>query len=265
MDYQSVQFRSNGKRDDSRHIQLQLQRVLVGIDDLRQGDSRNQRLLDRTIGFLLNQEQSLELLQQRAQQYLTSTDQPSLGLNNSTGTDSIIPQSEVTSDSSSTSPLFSTSSSGSIHLRAEKRYKCKSICSCSCHRKSYYESTHIFKNLIGSLFAGYAGLPVSSTQCDTSDCQTIHGMNIRFHYVFPCWLLNWAICITMAFTRTKGPELILRCLRVRSQEKSLIFQSVGHTDSNYTMSLIAAGLGSVVDVDEHGYSILTVCIKNYSH
>ena len=238
-------------------MELQLQQVQVSIGDLREGHSQNQGSLDQILGYLSNQEQSLGFLQRRAQQYFTNTSLTGTSGNDSRSTYSITPPSRISDAPSSHFPPLSGSTSSNVHLRLARRLKCQSTCTCSCHRKAFHKSPYLLKNVLGFLFIGYAGLHVSSNPCDTSNCQTNTMMSFQSCYVFPSWLLNWAVYLTATFTKTLGPELALRCMRVRPGG-SPFFQSVFMSRSNYTMNLIAAGSGSVLDIDEYGHSIVYV-------
>ena len=264
----NIVFQSDCERGESRRIELQLQQVLISIGDLRQGHSENQGLLDQTIGYLSNQGQSLEVLQQRTQQYFTNTPSTGTSGNNSENTYFITSPSRANDAPSSDLPPLSGSSSSTLHLRVARRYKCQITCTCSCHRISLYKSPYRLKTVLGCLFIGYAGLPIFSRPCSTTSCQANNGISFQSCYVFPSWLLNWAVCLMVVFTKTLGPELILRCLRVQPRS-SIFFQSLLQRGSDHTMTLIAAGSGSVLDVDEQScpavYVRLETCLIETSN
>ena len=261
----SFRFKANRERAESQRIELHLQHVLLGIGNIQQGHSDNQDLLNRTISYLSKQEQPLEAVQQRVQQYTIGTHPPLLGGSNFMDTSSIMPppSAHTTFSLPSSPPPLPAGYSATVNLQLARRRRCKFTCICSCHRKSFHKAPYFFRDILGSLFIGYTGVPIFSEPCNTKKCQAALGTNFQVLYVFPSWLLSWAICTTVAFTETKGPELVLRCLRIRPQG-SQIFQSVLQ-GSLYTMSLIVAGSGSVLDIDEDGRSITTVCVMDPFH
>ena len=80
-------------------------------------------------------------------------------------------------------------------------------------------------------------------------------------YIFPRWLVNGAIHVTIELAKNKGPELILRYLRIRPKD-SQFFQSILQQNAHHSMSLITAGSGSVLDIDKDGFSAVAVS-KSY--
>jgi ankyrin repeat protein len=78
---------------------------------------------------------------------------------------------------------------------------CGSDCLCNCH--SQRQQKHVrqqllgnFVGFLGSLFVGYTGLPVSRTRCDVSNCFENKTTNVEVTYLFPSWLLHYAIFIS---------------------------------------------------------------------
>ncbi|KAM6509572.1 hypothetical protein FALCPG4_017224 [Fusarium falciforme] len=75
--------------------------------------------------------------------------------------------------------------------------RCSSNCRCKCHATSNQGLSlrlpRVLRSIIGSLFVGYTGCPVSRPVCNLPSCSNGRYVRLRFTYVFPLWFLNYAI------------------------------------------------------------------------
>ena len=149
-----------------------------------------------------------------------------------------------------------------IQFELTRRQGCQAFCICSCHQRIQLRSPSIFDCILGSLFFGYVGFPEYSQSCDFPTCRKNSEKTVLLRYVFPGWLLKRILVTKVALSNAKGPEMLLRCLRVRPGTCEL-FNCITVNDHNansldFVRGLLKEGKGSVLDVDERGQSALHV-------
>ncbi|RSL63229.1 hypothetical protein CEP54_005292 [Fusarium duplospermum] len=75
--------------------------------------------------------------------------------------------------------------------------RCSSNCWCKCHAAPnqglLLRLPRVLRYIIGSLFVGYTGCPISRPVCNLSSCSKGRYVRLRFTYAFPLWFLNYAI------------------------------------------------------------------------
>ncbi len=139
---------------------------------------------------------------------------------------------------------------------------CEQECSCACHNKSSLRSPKNLDAIFGSLWIGYSAQPWRTRTCDSADCGG-RSTSINYTYAFPQWLLNRMVSLRIAYNQSRGPELCLRVVRVRSG-RARVFQAAMMDRSyegpaiHHLEHLLKHGEASVVDVDEYGSSALQV-------
>lgn len=146
--------------------------------------------------------------------------------------------------------------------------RCDSACGCVCHQRSQFKSPRSLNALLGSLFVGYQASPWSTQTCSNSNCRQ-RSKKLTYVYAFPKWFLARILVVDMAYTQSRGPELCLRVMRVRSS-KSGIFNQLFNQISiskywedeewvlRHLKRLLNDGEVSVLDVNEEGFTILHV-------
>ena len=250
----NAELPANRKRDESHRVELKLQQILLNTDYLRGGHSENYSMLNQTVSEISIQRQLLHALQRNPEGLENSTPSDM----NQGGSQSVSSEISSPNTASTSSPLpQSLGNSNIVHFQMARYRRCKQYCTCLCHRQSFVKCPYALKRVIGSLFIGYTALPMITGPCDEAGCRGRLHVDFQVLYAFPSWLIKGAIHVTVEFTKSRGPELILRYLRVRPIG-SQFFQPVLQRESDHSMSLIAAGLGSVLDVDEYGNSSVTV-------
>lgn len=116
----------------------------------------------------------------------------------------------------------------------------------------------MLQSVLGSLFVGYAGLPVLTPSCSSRVCQGSSEGLLQVNYYFPQWFLARILSLVVKFQDAQTPEVSLRLLNVRSSCES-IFQHALHGDAESMKFLLNNGKGSVLDVtDDSGHSPLHV-------
>ncbi|KAM0431447.1 hypothetical protein ACHAPT_005424 [Fusarium lateritium] len=75
--------------------------------------------------------------------------------------------------------------------------RCLGNCRCKCHvapqQGLSLRLPRVLRSVIGSLFVGYTGCPVSKPICNVAGCSNGRYVRLRFTYAFPLWFLNYAI------------------------------------------------------------------------
>ena len=122
-------------------------------------------------------------------------------------------------------------------------------CKCRCHNRSSKRSPQVMDQIIGSLFAGYSGIPCLIPQCNVLSCQRScpnPDVTVSVTYFFPAWILSQAF--TLAFKRSVGGfDYNIRIINCVSY-LSLIFQYAYQGDVSRMKSLLKSKLGSPFDV-----------------
>ena len=172
---------------------------------------------------------------------------------------------------SSFKPYSSVSNTSPVlTLRASLPQKqCTPRCKCVCHSVREVQSPKLFRELMGTLFFGYSGLPASirtSKPCSEVSCFGSSAFRAHFHYVFPLWFV--ARCLTMII-KMRYPTEISLSLTTRgfiSSPGAKIFHLVLVEDIAGLKELFSKGLASPNDsfhVD--GLSILDVSHSSSVH
>ena len=139
---------------------------------------------------------------------------------------------------------------------------CGSDCCCCCHRRCRFTSSSLLGNVFGSLSVGYHTSPWAAPACNHPSCRH-RSKKVTYIYAFPPWIWNRILLAHLAYSQSRGPELCLKMLRVRStssdifrlfgrplQADAIIMTGVKHLFDN--------GEASVLDIDEEGASVLRV-------
>ena len=140
--------------------------------------------------------------------------------------------------------------------------RCDSACKCICHRRSRFQSPRCLKEMLGSLFVGYQASPWSTQTCSNSDCRR-RSKKLTYVYAFPQWFLARILLVDMSYSLSKGPELILRLMRVRPSDTGIfrVLNLTGISDETvvtHIKRLFDNGEISVLDVDLNGNTIVHV-------
>ena len=259
---------ANQARTESQRIQLQLQHISTTTSDIR-----SQRLEDRILADTMNEAvirhgRMLDIVGQEMRQYIEQHDNnpihPSMNLDRETSQNTLSgvnpDNSHLICSSSTASPtrFLDTSavpSNSIFHLI--KHQRCKRPCSCVCHRQGCLQSARWLENIVGSLFVGYAGLPLFFNRCNIKSCRRSSQTALCIRYVFPGWLMQRVIITKMDFSQNKGPELLLRVLRVRPNNAP-IFDAMIRNNIDIIRHLLRSGEASVLDVSSSGESPLHV-------
>lgn len=88
---------------------------------------------------------------------------------------------------------------------------CRSLCACICHREKILTSSKWMRDIMGSLFLGYCGLPTLggylSLMCTETICRRNESTLIDIQYYFPFWFLQRAVFIRHSYSPLYGNQL----------------------------------------------------------
>ena len=139
---------------------------------------------------------------------------------------------------------------------------CHRLCRCLCHSYRRYRSPSVLNSVLGSLFIGYRARPIFPETCDDQECQQ-SSQNCSINYMFPSWLVNWALSFSFRNSSARGPEAALRVLRTRDFSHILtVFQNPYSSFGFEEMRrMLDAGEASIVDIDVEGTSVLQHAVQ----
>ena len=92
-----------------------------------------------------------------------------------------------------------------VKFHCDSWISCEGYCSCICHSTYRYKSPELLDNLVGSLFIGYTGLPISTPKCDSRTCINQTPRSIRVSYAFPSWFFMKTLDV-VARNSQNGPS-----------------------------------------------------------
>ena len=157
-------------------------------------------------------------------------------------------------------PLSRNERSSNLIMELTELRKCAPYCVCCCHTQGRLQTPTFLSQTFGVLFTGYIGIPGLFASCNIESCRVRSPAKGHIFYVFPRWFLEMAVVIKIELSRVKGPEMLIRCLRVRDFEMSPNFQALAQDRYDQLKSLLSTENASVLDVSEIGMSLLDVCI-----
>ena len=96
----------------------------------------------------------------------------------------------------------------------QSRSTCTSPCTCRCHRISRWASPYHLSSLLGRLFTGYIGLPITTPTCNRNECQRVYQPSVSLRYYFPQWLAQYTLQLHLHLPRHGGIEQSLRVSHV---------------------------------------------------
>ena len=137
---------------------------------------------------------------------------------------------------------FPPSLTSAVLIRA-RPLSCTVRCGCACHKPWRWISPHLLSNILGRLFMGYSGFPISTFQkCSEARCPARRNLQIYVDYVFPSWLLssNFALSL-MAVPHNISVSLNFKKVVPAGAE---IFRLIILEDIEGLKSLFSKGLAS---------------------
>lgn len=147
-----------------------------------------------------------------------------------------------------------------VCIRTEMRPygSCKIWCSCCCHAQHSVRFPRVLKNMMGSLFIGYSGLPILTAPCSEKTCSKRSSPSMHVSYYFPTWFLSRVLNFNASFNAFKGPQLNLHVPRLVGWSHPL--WRLAHADQVISIQkLFDENLASPFDVNAYGQSALHVC------
>ncbi|KAI5459667.1 ankyrin repeat-containing domain protein [Mariannaea sp. PMI_226] len=139
----------------------------------------------------------------------------------------------------------------SLNLRNSR---CSRECPCRCHFSRFtgisLRFPQVFNAIIGSLFIGYTGYPVSPARCNFNQCLNRPGIRLMLTYTFPLWLLSYTVHIfTEASLNGKFTAALIpyRRMDFENSEENILYQlQWGTVDS--VRSILQRNPAAIFDV-----------------
>jgi len=134
---------------------------------------------------------------------------------------------------------------------------CGLRCQCLCHEQTPFKSPAWLSPFLGSLFVS----PNLLRACNSKACRA-HMTRVAYTYAFPFWFLGRVLTASVTTSTARGPELLIRLMRVRAPESAIFSWSisglVGYDATNLVEELFDDGAASVLDITSSGLTALHV-------
>ena len=200
--------------------------------------------------------QRYEVMHHKEQSYLTATDSIPV-----TESNSVVEFTSRFSAARTTSPPessgISTSSRGEVGPRTSQPGSSHPSCFCSCHRWKRIRTPKLLHSFLGFLAVSYDSLPFLGYKCDNLACRNHLAASFHASYIFPQWFTQRTISIRATSELRKGPELLLRVLRVLPWHAPII-RAIEEERIDRIKSYLSTGAASVLDTNPDGESLLNV-------
>jgi hypothetical protein len=151
-----------------------------------------------------------------------------------------------------------------VSVKRLSRRACRDNCSCRCHIEKIYRFPASLRPIIGNTFFSFIGQPAFIRRCSRRDCHAkIWAGDVM--YVFPSWLLQKAIAVSMISYGFKKTVWLRDYNVVREFSDSVRCTFTG--DLVRLQRLLTNGLATPNDVTTDGWSLLhvshTPCVDHY--
>ena len=148
-----------------------------------------------------------------------------------------------------------------VTFNCNRAVTCDRHCSCVCHSSHRYKSPEVLKKLLGSLFVGYTGLPISASICKSNKCSNHAFRSVKASYIFPFWFVMKTLDLVFKSSYASGPCISLSVRnRVIMGAGINIVSLARNGDTSGIMKLLERQKASITDVDSlTGQSAFIVC------
>ncbi|KAI9775205.1 MAG: hypothetical protein M1839_001393 [Geoglossum umbratile] len=134
-----------------------------------------------------------------------------------------------------------------IQTSHRAKYSCPCLCNCICHHQGNFQTSGFFRQLCGSMFVGYTGLPFITPACDNQFCCRRSVPAIQITYYFPFWYfarIRWFVALDMGI-----PSLPFYLKIVRTVPSDAdIFHAAGCGDTESIIQMFRQKKASPMDV-----------------
>ncbi|KAL1842300.1 hypothetical protein VTJ49DRAFT_5581 [Mycothermus thermophilus] len=156
-----------------------------------------------------------------------------------------------------------------LYITLGRRSACGSGCPCACHaasRQRSWQLPNFVRNVLGSLFVGYAASPVSPAKCDVDRCAKDRRKRLTVTYAFPLWFLNYVVRGVLE-TSTAGSATLglVTCRRVPQYMASTnILWSARIGAVHDVRDILRENSAAILDVDLcGGHSVLHLALSTH--
>jgi hypothetical protein len=131
-------------------------------------------------------------------------------------------------------------------------FSCRPCCACKCHRRGGFQTPSFLQSVVGALFLGYLGGPLSQPPCNEPLCSRRSSKGTRITYYFPFWFASFALTMFAS-----AHTVTIHTLPMRGKD-DIIFTYASGGNSTDLIKLIDAGSASPLDIDPQGWGLLHV-------
>lgn len=102
-----------------------------------------------------------------------------------------------------------------VHIQVSQydSASCRSWCPYVCHSQKKVSLPGITELVLGRMFLGYAGLPLSNKKCNFPRCKRRQNPSLSVEYWFPWWFLAMNVKMQLTYEPNAGPQLQLTTQR----------------------------------------------------
>jgi hypothetical protein len=89
--------------------------------------------------------------------------------------------------------------------------RCKTLCSCVCHRRTRIAAPRLLDQILGSLIVGFAGSLFNTIRCNQTMCanrDAKKGFRMDLKYFFPRWALQKVFLMTLEVMQAQ-PTMVI--------------------------------------------------------
>lgn len=136
---------------------------------------------------------------------------------------------------------------------------CNARCICLCHNRLTTITSDSMNQILGTLFVGYAGLPIfPKSNCTETTCIRHSSVLLTISYYFPRWFAARMIAFQYSWTSLNKYRLNIKTPRTRSDsEHVFIYAMTGNISQ--VQAVFANSLASPFDmIQTSGHSLLHV-------
>lgn len=163
---------------------------------------------------------------------------------------------DVSCDASAAISQATSEPTVALQLSQRQRGRCKSMCSCQCHRSSRLKTPDFMRQVTGQLLIGYSGISSLTAPCNERACAQRQKASVRVQYHFPVWSFIQRVLTLISYSAgARGPEKILRLSRIRPGLHEVFIQ-VQSGNIRRLEQLFRSGEASPLDASDTGWTLL---------
>ncbi|KAI9736213.1 MAG: hypothetical protein M1834_001099 [Cirrosporium novae-zelandiae] len=114
-----------------------------------------------------------------------------------------------------------------VTVRRYSPGSCRSWCSCVCHQKCRFNTPQILRDIFGTLFLGYSGVPFGLLKCSKASCKRNTTFSFQATYYFPSWYFSHSVSLGL-INNLSGTSLSITMRPIVRRSELYIFAAQGN-------------------------------------